>query len=188
MSMDFSDLESLALRLEDYEEKLRQVEAELAWVKEELKQKPKRDMRESRFAKLAGYQWKDESDLIRRAKALEEKRATLTSDIKVSSQSFMEGFSSKDLTVPLEPKPSRESGAFFFSFRNGVTYPRTVRVISRIIGLSVPIVLEPVTISEHGVKVAEEDQYLAKEKVVETFEGLEKTLALKLKQPFRRRL
>jgi len=49
-------------------------------------------------------------------------------------------------------------------------------------------VLEPVTISGNGVKVVEEDQYLAKEKVVETFEGIQKTLALKLKQPFRRRL
>ncbi len=41
--MDFSDFESLTLRLEDDDEKLRQVEADLAWVKEELKQKPKRD-------------------------------------------------------------------------------------------------------------------------------------------------
>ncbi|MEM2873307.1 MAG: hypothetical protein QXD82_03955 [Nitrososphaerales archaeon] len=186
--MDFSDLESLALRLEDDDEKLRQVEADLAWVKEELKQKPKRDQKETRFAKLAGYQWKDESDLIRRAKALEEKRETLINDIKANSQSFMEGFSSKDLTVPLEPKPSIESGALFFSYRNGVMYPRTIRVISKILGLSVPIVLEPVTISERGVKVVEEDQYLAKEKIVETFEGLQKTLALKLKQPVRRRL
>jgi len=185
--MDFSDLESLALRLEDDEEKLRQVEAELAWVKEELKQKPKRDEREARFAKLAGYQWKDESDLIRRAKALEEKRETLTKDIKASSQSLMTSFSSKDLTVPLEPKPNREPGVLFFSYRNGVTYPRAVRVISRIFGLSLPIVLEPVTISERGVKVAEEDEYLAKEKVVEAFEGLQKTLVLKLK-PVRRRL
>jgi len=186
--MDFSDLESLALRLEDDEEKLRQVEAELAWVKEELKQKPKRDVRESRFAKLAGYQWKDESDLIRRAKALEEKRGTLTNDIKTGSQSFVKGFSSEELTVPLEPKPNRESGALFFSYRNGVTYPKTVRAISKFLGLSLPIVLEPVTISDCGVKVAEEDQYLAKEKVVEAFEGLQKTLALKLKQPVRRRL
>ena len=186
--MDFSDLESLALRLEDDEEKLRQVEAELAWVKEELKQKPKRDARESRFAKLAGYQWKDESDLIRRAKALEEKRVTLTNDLKACSQSFMEGFSSKDLTVPLEPKPSRESGALFFSYRSGLTYPRTLGVISKLLGLSLPIAIEPVTISENGVKVVEEDQYLAKEKVVEIFEGLQKTLALKLKQPTRRRL
>jgi hypothetical protein len=186
--MDFSDLESIALSLEDDEEKLRQVEAELAWVKEELKQKPKRDEKEARFAKLAGYQWKDESDLIRRAKALEEKREALINDIKANNQSFIEGFSSKDLTVPLEPKPIVESGTFFFSFRNGVTYPRTVRVISKIIGLSLPIVLEPVTISERGVKVVEEDQYLAKEKVVEAFEGLQKTLALKLKQPLMRRL
>ncbi len=99
----------------------------------------------------------------------------------------MEVFSSKDLTVPLEPKPSIESGVLFFSYRNGVTYPRSIRVISKILGLSVPIVLEPVTISERGVKVVEEDQYLAKEKIVETFEGLQKTLALKLKQPVRRR-
>ncbi|NWG08751.1 MAG: hypothetical protein HXX80_00285 [Nitrososphaerales archaeon] len=179
---------SIALRLEDDEEKLRQVEAELAWVKEELRQKPKRDMKETRFAKLAGYQWKDESDLIRKAKALEEKRETLANGIKANRQSFMEGFSSKDLTVPLDPKPNRESGVLFFSYRNGVTYPRTVRVISNILGMSLPIVLEPVTISERDVKVAGEDQYLAKEKVVEAFEGLQKTLALKLKQPVRRRL
>jgi len=186
--MDFSDLESLALRIEDGEEKLRQVEAELSWAKEELKQKPKRDVRESRFAKLAGYQWKDESDLIRRVKALEEKKETLTNDVTVSYQKLMEGFSSKDLTVPLEPKPSRESGALFFSYRNGLTYPRAVGVVSKLLGLSLPMVIEPVTISENGVKVVEEDQYLAKEKVVEIFEGLQKTLALKLKQPARRRL
>ncbi|MEM3382643.1 MAG: hypothetical protein QXL52_02355 [Nitrososphaerales archaeon] len=185
--MDFSDLESIALRLEDDDEKLKQVEADLAWVKEELKQKPKRDQRETRFAKLAGYQWKDESDLIRRAKALEEKREALINDIEANIQSFVEGFSSKDLIVPLEPKPSIESGALFFSYRNGVTYPRTIRVISKLLGLSSPIVLEPVTISERGVRVVEEDQYIAKEKIVETFEGLQKTLALKLKQPFRRR-
>ncbi|MCP8304999.1 MAG: hypothetical protein H3Z50_06000 [archaeon] len=186
--MDFSDLESLALRIEDGEEKLRQVEAELAWAKDELKQKPKRDERETKFAKLAGYQWKDESDLIKRVKALEEKRKTLTDEIMVSYQKLIEGFSSKDLIVPLEPKPNRESGVFFFSYRNGLTYPRTVTVLSKILGLSLPIVLEPVTILGHGVKVAEEDQYLAKEKVVETFEGIQKTLALKLKQPVRRRL
>jgi hypothetical protein len=186
--MDFSDLESLALRIEDGEEKLTQVEAELAWAKEELKQKPKRDQRESRFAKLAGYQWKDESDLIRRVKALEEKKENLTNDVMTSYQKLMEGFSSKDLTVPLDSKPNRESGALFFNYRNGLTYPRTVRVVSKILGLSLPIAIEPITISDQGVKVAEEDQYLAKEKVVEIFEGLQKTLALKLKQPTRRRL
>ncbi|MCP8321312.1 MAG: hypothetical protein H3Z52_10305, partial [archaeon] len=184
----FSDIESLSLRLEDDEEKLRQVEAELAWVKDELKQKPKRDVRESKFAKLAGYQWKDESDLIERAKTLKEKRETLTNDIKANYQKLLEGFSSKDLIVPLEPKPNLESGVFSFSYRNNVTYPRTIRVMSKILGLSLPIVIGPVTISERDVKVAEEDQYLAKEEVVEAFEGLQKTLALKLKQPVRRRL
>jgi len=185
--MDFSDLESFALMIEDCEEKLRQVEAELAWAREELKQKPKRDEREARFAKLAGYQWKDESDLIRRTKVLEEKKKTLTNEIMVGYQSLMEGFSSKDLTVPLESKSNNESGRLFFSYRNGLTYPRTVRVLSKVLGLSLPIVLDPVIISEHGVKVAEEDNYIAKEKVVEAFEGLQKTLALKLKQPVRRR-
>ncbi len=186
--MDFSDLESIALRIEDGEEKLRQVEAELSWAKEELKQKPKRDVRDSRFAKLAGYQWKDESDLVKRVKALEEKRENLSNDMAASYQQLMEGFSSKDLTVPLESKPNRESGALFFGFRNNLTYPRTVRVVGKILGLSLPIMIEPVTISEHGVRVVEEDHYLAKEKVVEIFEGLQKTLALKLKQPTRRRL
>lgn len=185
--MDLADLQPIASDFLESESRLLQIEVELQHVERELREQPRRDKRDEKFSKLIGLEWKAPSDLMRKRSELISKKEVLTKLVRETMEKLIEEFSSPEFTMPLDRQPSRDGEFLVFSYRGGASYPRAWEAFGNLLGLEVPLMLDPVTIGADGIRVKEDDEYLAKEMIVDTIMKLQKTLEMKIeKQPSRR--
>ena len=177
--MNLTELEVASGRLLEEQKRLRTIDAELAVLRQEIKQDPKRNEKDQAFYSLIGMNWTDPGHIDREAD-LKRERETVVRTIQEVKDSVLGGFGSERLVVPLEPTPVREEGAFLFRFRSGATFPKTVEELSELLGIPPPLKVGEVTIYPEKVTVEETDEYFAKKKVVEAFENVRKTVRIKL--------
>lgn len=177
--MDLAELEVVAGRLLEEQKRLRAIDSELAILKQEIKEMPRRAEKDRSFYALIGLDWTEPGHVSRKDELERERKAVLAS-IGEANEKIMKGLSSRGLVIPLEPTPTVEGGFFVFRFRSSATFPKVIEELSEILGIPAPLKIGAVTISPDRVVVAEADQYFAKERIVEAFDDVRKTVELKL--------
>lgn len=177
--MNLTELEVAAGRLLEEQKRLKTIESELEVLSQEIKQDPKRNEKDQAFYALIGLDWSDPGHQDRAATLRKEREDVLKSIREVHEQ-MLGGLSSGSLVVPLDPTPIAGAGTFTFRFRSGATFPKSVEELSAMLGISAPLRLGDVTISDDRVVVAESDEYFAKKKLVDAFEDLRKAVKRKL--------
>lgn len=179
--MNLAELEVIASELIEQEKMLDQINSELEFVEGEFKQQPKRAGREKKFYSLIGIEWKDSGELSQRRAELRDDKEKVQRIVNEARDKLVKGFSSGELVVPLDPDPVREGGGHLFRYRANARYPKAVQELANLLGMSVPLVVDEVEISPDEIRSPESDSYLAKEEVVNAFDKIRKTVALKLR-------
>jgi hypothetical protein len=176
--LNLTEFEGVAGKLLRDQRRLREIEAELAVLSEEMRHDPKQNEKDRAFYALIGMDWSDpgHKDM---AEALGKERETVRSSIKETEAVLYEGIS-QSLVVPLDPVPQRGDGSFSFKFRAGASFPNSVEELSVTLGIPAPLKIGEVTIHPDQVVVAESDEYFAKKKVVEAFDDIRKAVKMKL--------
>ena len=179
--MNLSELEVIASELIEQEKMLDQIDSELEFVEGEFKQQPKRTGRDKKFYSLIGIEWKDSGELSQRRAALHDDKRKVQQIVDDARDRLVRGFSSGELVVPLDPDPVREGEGHLFRYRANASYPKAVQELASLLGMSVPLRIDEVEISSDRIRSTESDPYLAKEEVVNAFDKIRKTVALKLR-------
>ncbi len=177
--MDLTELEVTAGRLIEEQKRLRTIDAELAVLKQELKELPRRAEKDKGFFALIGLDYEDPGHSNREAE-LKKERDAVRKNITEAESKVLKGLTSGGLVVPLDPNPIIDGTNYTFRFRSLATFPKTIEELSELLGIPAPLRLGPVSISADRITVIEADQYFAKEKIVMAFENIRKTLSLKL--------
>jgi hypothetical protein len=177
--MNLSEVEVIAGQLVEQKRRLGNLDAELSRVQQELKELPRRSEKDRQFYSLIGMDYQEPQFKNREGELLKERGET-ASAVKQAYDSILRGFSSSDLVVPLDPSPTSQGKHFTFRYRFNASYPRTVEALSDILGIPSPINVGAVIIGADRVEVEEVDEFFAKQKVVEAFSKIQKTVALKL--------
>ena len=177
--MDLTELEGGAGRLLEEQKRLRAIDAELAVLKQELKELPRRAEKDKGFFALIGLNYEDPGHSNREAD-LKKERESVLKNIAEAERTVFDGLVSDRLVVPLDPNPIIAGNTYTFRFRSMATFPKTIEELSDLLGIPAPLRLGPVSISADRISVTEADQYFAKEKIVMAFENIRKTVSLKL--------
>jgi hypothetical protein len=177
--MDLTELEVAAGRLLEEQKRLRAMDAELATLKQELKELPRREVKDKSFYALIGLNYEDPGHANREAD-LKKERASVLKNIDDTEKIVLKGLTSDHLIVPLDPNPIVNGNTYTFRFRAMATFPKTLEELSELLGISVPLRIGPVAISQDRIVVTEVDPYFAKEKIVMAFEDIRKSISNKL--------
>ncbi len=178
--MNLSEVEVVAGELIEQKKRLSNLEAELTQVQRELKEQPRRSDKDRQFYALIGLNYEEPSRSKDREVQLVKEKAEAAEAANKARQILLQGFSSSELIVPLEPEPTAEGKRFTFQYRFNATYPKTLEALSDILGLPSPLAIDGVVIWPDRMVVEEVDEYFAKQKIVEAFSKIRKTVALKL--------
>lgn len=178
--MNLSELEVAAGQYVEQKRRLGTIEAELSQVQLDLKEQPRRSEKDRRFYSLIGLGYETPKQPKERREELVKEKTEVVKGIKQATDAIVKGFTSADLIVPLDPDPVVEGKLFTFRYRFSASYPKTMEALSDILGLPSPLRLDKVVIWPDKIEVEEVDAYFAKEEIVETFEKISKTVALKL--------
>jgi len=179
--MNLTELEVIASGLIEQEKRLDQIINELEFVEGEFKQQPKRTARDKKFYSLIGLEWQDTGELNQRRVDLRQDKQKVQQLVNDAKEKLVKEFSSGELVVPLDPNPIRDGPNYIFWYRSKATYPKSVQVLGGFLGMAVPLIVDEVEISVDHVRTLEDDPYLAKEQVVNAFDKVRKTVALKLR-------
>jgi len=177
--LDLTELEVAAGRLLEEQKRLRAIDAELAVLKQELKELPRRAEKDKGFYALIGLNYEDPGHSNREAD-LKKERENVLKNIGEAEKVVLNGLTSDRLVVPLDPNPIVDGTSYTFRFRSMATFPKTIEELSELLGIPAPLRLGPVSISADRISVTEVDQYFAKEKIVVAFETIRKSVSLKL--------
>jgi hypothetical protein len=177
--LDLSELEVTSGRLLEEQKRLRRIDTELAVLKQEIKQDPKRNEKDQAFYALIGMNWTDPGHIEREAELRRERETVVRSISEVQSM-VLKGLTSDRLIVPLEPTPVVEGSVYTFRFRSGATFPKTIEELSETLGILSPLTIGDVSIYEDRVVVNETDEFFAKKKVVDAFDDIRKAVKRKL--------
>ncbi len=178
--MNLAELEVIASELIEQEKRLTQLNNELEFVEGEFKQQPKRTVRDKKYYSLIGLEWQESGELNQRRASLREEKQKVQRFVNEAKEKVVKGFSSGELVVPLEPEPVRDGSDQVFRYRSKVSYPKAVQVLATLLGMSVPLRVDDVEISDDYISVPESDPFMAKEEVVNAFNKIRATVALKL--------
>jgi hypothetical protein len=178
--MNLSEVEVAAGEFIEQKKRLRNLERELSQVQLELKEQPRRTQKDKRFYTLIGMDYEEPSQSKQKEDQLLKERAEASAAIKQAQDAILKGFSSSELVVPLDPTPAVAGRLFTFHYRFSASYPRTLEALSDILGLPTPLRLDEVVIWPDKIEVKEVDEFYAKQKLVEAFDKIRKTVAMKL--------
>lgn len=177
--MDLTELEVAAGRLLEEQKRLRAMDAELATLKQELKELPRREAKDKGFYALIGLDYEDPGHSNREAD-LKKERAAVMKNIEEVEKKVLDGLTSGNLVVPLDPNPIVDGNTYTFRFRAMATFPKTIEELSELLGISAPLRIGPVAIATDRIVVTEVDPYFAKEKIVMAFDNIRKSVSNKL--------
>jgi hypothetical protein len=177
--MDLTELEVAAGRLLEEQKRLRVMDAELAVLRQELKDLPRRAEKDKGFFALIGLNYEDPGHAHREAE-LKKERDSVLKHIAEAEKMVLDGLTSNRLVVPLDPNPIIDGHTYTFKFRSLATFPKTIEELSELLGIPAPLRVGPVIISADRIAVNEVDPYFAKQRVVEAFENIRKSVSLKL--------
>lgn len=178
--MNLSEVEVVAGQLIDQKKRLGNINAELARTQLELKEQPRRSEKDRSFYSLIGLDYEEPAHVKQSEGQLLTEKSEAAAAVKQAEGTLLKGFASSELVVPLDPTPQAEGRRFTFHYRFNASYPKTVQALSDILGLPAPLKIDEVVIWPDRIMVDEVDEYFAKQKVVEAFTKIRKTVALKL--------
>ncbi len=158
---------------------MNRLQEEISRLEIDLRELPRKSEKEKKFYALIGMDW-DEPKIEERLKQLSERRDALSRSLEKDHAEIVAALSQRQLIVPLDPRPLVQSANTSFRYRSNATYPNAVQELASILGLSVPLKVDDVTIGYEKISVDESDSLYAQEKIVNAFEKISKTVALKL--------
>jgi hypothetical protein len=177
--LELSELEVIAGQLLERQKELDTLEEEINRLELDLHEFPRKSVGEKKFYALIGMNW-DEPKIEEKLKELSEKRAAISKVISDENGKIVLALSEKNLIVPLDPKPIITGGSASFRYRGNSTYSKAIQELANVLGLSVPLKVDDVSIEHDKITVAEMDPHYAMEKIVGAFDKISKTVALKL--------
>lgn len=178
--MNLSEVEVVAGQLVEQTKRLENLNAELSRAQLELKEQPKRSEKDKGFYSLIGLDYQEPSHVKQSHDRLANEKKNAEAAVKQAHETIVKGFASSELVVPLDPTPTAEGRHFTFHYRFNASYPKTIEALSGILGLPPPLRIDEVIIWPDKIEVTEVDEYFAKQKVVEAFGKVRKTVSLKL--------
>lgn len=183
--MELSELEILAGQLLEQQKDLDSLEEEIGRLELDLRELPRKSAGEKKFYALIGMDW-DEPKIAEKLKQLSEKRNAITKIVAEVNTKIVAALSEKNFIVPLDPKPVVSGEVTTFKYRANATYAKAVQELAHILGLTVPLKVDDVTIEGNKISVVESDQLYAMGKIVTAFDKISKTVALKLSDDSKR--
>jgi len=177
--LELSELEIIGGQLLVQQKDLGLLQEEIGALELDLRELPRKSAGEKKFYALIGMDW-DEPKIAEKLKQLSEKRDAISNIIADVNAKIVAALSEKELIVPLDPKPLISGGSISFKYRANATYPKAVQELANVLGLSVPLKVDDVTIGSDKISVVETDPLSAMGKVVTAFDKISKTVALKL--------
>jgi hypothetical protein len=178
--LELSELEAIASQLIEEQRDLSSLEEEIKQLEHDLHELPRKSVSEKNFYTLIGMDW-DEPKIEEKLKELSEKRIEILRIISDRNAKIVSALSRKELVVPLDPKPITKNGGLHFRYRANLTYPKAIEELAYVLGLTVPLKVDNVTIEPDKISVMETDPLYAMERVVDAFDKISKTVALKLR-------
>lgn len=181
--VDFEFLEQTALRIKENRSQLLTTEDLLAKIKFQIHEIPLKRSTESTFAKMIGVGYDDKISVLENEKtSLESKRDELRTAVKNDMDVFISEFSSQNLVIPLDSTPTIVDKKIVYKYRNNSTFPHIFDILSEILGLSSPLVVKDVLLSQAEIVIATPDEFEAKQKFVSSMSEIQNTLLIKKKK------
>jgi hypothetical protein len=177
--LELSELETISARLLESEKEMYQLQEEIGRLQISLRELPRKSEKEKKFYALIGMDW-DEPKIEEELKQLSKRRDEVAKILEADHSKIVSALSQKQLVVPLDPRPLAQNSVTNFRYRSNATFPNAVKELANILGLSVPLKVDDVTIGFEKISVDEPDALYAQEKIVNAFEKISKTVALKL--------
>jgi hypothetical protein len=177
--LELSELEVISAQLLEHQKEREQLQEEIGRLEISLRELPRKSQKEKKFYALIGMDW-DEPKIEERLKQLSQRRDELSKILETDHAKIVSALSKRQLIVPLDPRPLVQKSITDFRYRSNATYPNAVKELASILGLSVPLKVDDVTIGFEKISVEEPDALYAQEKIVNAFEKISKTVALKL--------
>lgn len=175
-------LDEIARKIKDDRETLFAIEESLSEVNKKLHEIPLKSATESAFAKMIGSSYDDKIQELQNQKSeLLNQKQIFNSTIQSDLKSFIDGFSSSDLVLPLDPEPKHIEGKTIFKFKDNQNYKNALNLLGELLGLSSPIVVKEVMFSPSEVVIAVKDDFEAKQKFIESLKEVQNTLMIKKK-------
>jgi len=177
---DFEFLEKTALRIKENRSQLLTTEDLLAQVKFKIHEIPLKRSTESTFAKMIGVGYDDKiTELEQEKTSLESKRTELKEAVKKDLDIFISEFSSPSLIIPLDIVPTIIDKKTIYKYRDNAKFPHIFDILSEILGLSSPLVVKDVLLSQSEIVIATPDEFEAKQKFVSSMSEIQNTLLIK---------
>lgn len=177
---DFEFLEQTALRIKENRSQLLTIEDMLAKIKFTIHEIPLKRSTESAFAKMIGIGYDDKiTELEKERISLESKKDELNNAIKKDMDIFISEISSPNLVIPLEITPTIADKKTTYKYRNNSKFPHLFDILSEILGLSSPLVVKDVLLSQSEIVIATPDEFEAKQKFVSSMSEIQNTLLIK---------
>jgi len=177
--LELSELEVIASQLLEQQKAFSSLQEDINRLELDLRELPRKSAGEKKFYALIGMDW-DEPKIAEKLKQITEKRDALSKIIAEENTKIVAALSEKQLIVPLDPKPMISGASISFKYRANSTYAKAVQELANILGLTVPLKVDDVTIGSDKISVAESDPLYAMGKIVTAFDKISKTVALKL--------
>ncbi len=178
--MNLSEVEVVAGQLIEQKKRLSNLDAELSQVRQELKEQPRQSAKDKQFYALIGLDYEEPFQSKQREGQLVKEKSEAATAVKQAHDTILRGFSSSELVIPLDPSPTAQGNRYTFRYRFNASYPKTMEALSDILGLPSPMRIDEVAVWPDKIEVEEVDEYYAKQKLVEAFGKIRKTVALKL--------
>lgn len=179
--MELSELEVIASNLLEQQKELDNLDSEIERAKIDLREFPRKSAGEKKFYALIGMEW-EEPKIEERLKYLTEKKEALQKVITEVNDKIVAALSEKKLVVPLDLNAAVSGGRSHYKYRGNTSYPKAIQELGHILGLEIPLKIDDVLIEYDKITVDETEPQYAMMKVVEAFDKISSTVALKLKE------
>lgn len=179
--MELSELEVIASNLLEQQKELDNLDGEIERAKIDLRELPRKSAGEKKFYALIGMEW-EEPKVEERLKQLKERKEALEKVISEENDKIVAALTEKKLVVPLDLNATIAGGRSYYKYRASASYPKAIQELGHILGLEIPLRIDDVLIEYDKITVDETEPRYAMVKVVEAFEKISNTVALKLKE------
>lgn len=180
-TLELSELEVIASNLLEQHKEFEYLGNEIERTKNDLREFPRKSAGEKKFYALIGMEW-EEPKIEDKLKQLIEKKDAVGKVIGEENEKIVVALTEKKLIVPLDPNPTINEGRSFYRYRANSSYPKAIQELGHILGLEVPLKVDDVVIDYDKIIVAENEANYAMMKIVDAFEKISNTVALKLKE------
>ena len=178
--VDFFFLETLAIKILENREKIKALDARLSDINMRLHEIPLHRSTESSFAKMIGESYEDNvSNLENAKKELEDQKKLFEVEEEEQTEKFISEITSQSIVIPINPKSTKKKKKTFYKYRDDAKFENLFRILSELLGLSLPLVIKDVMLTPTEIVISEEDEYEAKQKFLTIISEVQNTLLIK---------